>query len=233
VTAMPPPLSLAGATDEQLCTLFLGPGSYLLSAPWQPLEMRFGSGFLDVANLDVGLLDAEACAVAMGRDPRWGGHSGFRAVSVLEHSIVVGDLVSAAYPGDLLARLAGYLHDKPEALLKDMQSPLKRRPEMWFYRCLERRVAARIEVAFGLPIGAFEHPRVKHADAVAWVLEMRDLGLGPEGEAWAVDREISLPPARFYPIAPPAIDTLELRWLRKVTGLCRELGVRPGVRGFL
>jgi hypothetical protein len=230
---MPPPLSLAGATDEQLCELFLGPGSYLLSAPWQPLEMRFGSGFLDVANLDVGLLDAEACAVAMGRDPRWGGHSGDRVVSVLEHSIVVGDLVRRARPRDIRAQLAGYLHDLPESLLRDMQSPFKHRREMWFYRCLERRVAARQEAAFGLSVGAFESEAVKRADEIAWICEMRDLDMGPEGEAWAADRCIDLPAARFYPIAPPDIEALELRWLRKVAGLCRELGVRPAIRGFL
>jgi hypothetical protein len=225
--------TLEGATDAQLCELFLGPGSYKLSADWAPLELRFGGGFVDVANLDVSLLDAESAAVAMGRDARWGGHTGARAVSVIEHSLVVGDLIASAAPSDLLAQLSGYLHDMPEALLQDMQSTLKRRPEMWFFRCLERRVAARLEIAFGLPISSFERRTVKLADTMSWVCEMRDLGMGPEGEAWAAERGIALPTDRLYPVAAPPRALHEMRWVSRVGGLCRKLGIRPTVRGFL
>jgi hypothetical protein len=87
--------------------------------------------------------------------------------SVAQHSI----LVSRFVPRE--DALWGLLHDASEAYLCDLPAPIKRDPEMGFYRIAEGRLMAAICRKFGLRL---EMPRtVTIADKALLATEFRDV----------------------------------------------------------
>lgn len=85
--------------------------------------------------------------------------------SVAQHSVHVADLVPNEFKREAL------LHDRTEAFLTDISSPLKRMlPD---YKRLEHRVEEASAHAFGLPFPL--SPIVKDADGVMLMTECRDL----------------------------------------------------------
>jgi uncharacterized protein len=118
---------------------------------------------LDPRAMDV---DVDDIAHALSMLCRFTGHVR-EFYSVAEHSVRVSRLCD---PADALW---GLLHDSSEAYLADMNSPLKRTPEMSRYRTAERHVMAAVIERFGL--GPHEPPSVKTADRRLLVTEKRDL----------------------------------------------------------
>lgn len=102
-------------------------------------------------------------AHALARICRYGGHcAGF--LSVAEHSIIVSRKVPAEFALD------GLLHDRMEAYLGDVCRPLKRLPEMQFYRDAEENGERVSAMVFGV-----QHPmppQVKEADHQAFMWEV-------------------------------------------------------------
>jgi len=64
------------------------------------------------------------CAVALGREPRFNGHT-IRTIVVAEHSLLVLDLVMDRYPDRPDLHRCALMHDGPEAFAKDLPKPLK------------------------------------------------------------------------------------------------------------
>ena len=87
--------------------------------------------------------------------------------SVAQHSVYVSYTVQ---PNKAKAAL---LHDTPEAYICDMPSPLK--PKLPDYMALEEMLAGRMELAFGLPIGAFSDPDIKLIDKKLQSMEAAQL----------------------------------------------------------
>jgi uncharacterized protein len=119
-------------------------------------------------------IDIHDIARSLANICRFLGHAR-RLYSVAQHSVLVSQLVP---PADALW---GLLHDASEAYLCDLPAPLKRLPEMEFYRIAEDRMLACVAMKFGL---APEMPAsVKHADRVMLATEFRDVA-GRSDRAW-------------------------------------------------
>lgn len=103
-------------------------------------------------------IDPADIAHALSNLCRFTGHTS-DFYSVAQHSV----LVSCYLPEDLA--LAGLLHDATEAYLTDISTPLKQVMDMEAYRERERQLMRVVEVRFGLPAGALEHPKVKEVDS--------------------------------------------------------------------
>jgi hypothetical protein len=104
----------------------------------------------------------EDIAHALSHIPRFTGHT-HTLLSVAEHCIRVSKMVPAEHA------LAGLLHDAPEYVVFDMNSPLKSLcPD---YRKIEARVHSRVMQAFGLPEKL--PAEVKEADLKALAYERR------------------------------------------------------------
>lgn len=119
-------------------------------------------------------VDIEDVAHALSQICRFGGHSR-EFYSVAQHCVFVSQLVSPEN------RLAGLMHDAPEAYLGDVVSPLKRRmPE---YQYHEKLLWASMAEQFGLPK---ELPaEVKAADLTMLAAEARDL-MGYDATIWGI-----------------------------------------------
>lgn len=129
---------------------------------------------LDPRPQDVALEDI---AHALSLLTRFTGHTR-EFYSVAQHSVLVSRVCDSADAFD------GLLHDGSEAYLADMNSPLKRSPEMARYRTAERHVQAAIAEHFGL--NPKEPASVKQADRRLLVTEKRDLmAPSPTWEAFA------------------------------------------------
>lgn len=128
----------------------------------------------------------EDIAHALACQNRFAGHTR-RPYSVGEHSVRVSLAVdvSGCRTEDQRrkVRLAALLHDSPETYLNDLTRPVKHSPELSGYRRIEQRLAGAMECWAFLPLGAFDWPAVKHADAVLLMTEKRDL-LGPAPRPW-------------------------------------------------
>jgi hypothetical protein len=134
----------------------------------------FKGGFFDFAMMHKHPLDIEDIAHALSQICRFGGHSR-EFYSVAQHSVYVSQLVS----GD--NKLAGLMHDAPEAYLGDMVSPLKRRmPE---YKYHEGLLWATLAKQYGLPKELPEE--VKAADLIMLAAEARDL-MGYDATIWGI-----------------------------------------------
>lgn len=111
-----------------------------------------------------GMIDIEDIALGLSREPRYAGQTS-EFYSVAQHSVLVCDIVPAAY------QLWGLLHDATEAYLKDLPWPVKRLcPE---YKVMERRLMRVIAEKFHL--GWPEPTAVKRADLILLATERRDL----------------------------------------------------------
>jgi hypothetical protein len=125
---------------------------------------------------DAGVVCVEDVAHSLSLRCRYGGHCR-PFYSVAEHCVRGAALVSAE------ARQEFLLHDAAEAYLADVPRPLKRAPEMRWYRVLERGWEEAIASALGL---RREHAgEVRLADSVMLATERRDL-MGPvlDGTDW-------------------------------------------------
>lgn len=125
---------------------------------------------LDPRPEDVQITDI---AHALSQICRYNGHC-LGHYSVAQHSVLVSRIVPRA------DRLAGLLHDAPEAYLGDVARPLKGLPLYAEYRAAEgllwRVIAGRFGISPELP------QSVQHADAVLLATERRDLMVGCERE---------------------------------------------------
>ena len=95
----------------------------------------FRNIFIDPFDADISQIHIEDIAHSLSLQCRFNGHSA-RMWSVARHSInVASQLKREGYNKE--EQLAGLLHDASEAYLCDIPSPIKRRPEMEFYRKAE------------------------------------------------------------------------------------------------
>jgi hypothetical protein len=91
-------------------------------------------------------------------------------ISVAEHSVRVARRL-AGHPIEY--QLAGLLHDSEEAYFLDMPSPIKRAPQMHFYREASRRLRGVIFERFDVDVNLVEE--IKWADEAEYHRERRDM----------------------------------------------------------
>lgn len=107
--------------------------------------------------------------------------------TVAEHSLMVSNIIQALWPGDLAndeeyAKVvaAGLLHDAAEAVLHDIQAPLRSRVRVHLegetisWNESDARVTRNIVKHFGIEQRHLEDPRVKAADILSACIEKRD-----------------------------------------------------------
>jgi hypothetical protein len=129
----------------------------------------------------------EDIAWGLANECRFGGHVS-RFYSVAQHSCYVSDYLPQG------KKLAGLLHDSPEAYLKDLPRPLK--ALLPSYVIMEKRWAQVIGKKYDV---SFCDPAIKHADNVLLVTEARDLKRGVR-EDWGLAEQplprpiIAMPP---------------------------------------
>jgi hypothetical protein len=129
-------------------------------------------------------IDIDDIAHALAQTCRFFGHTdGF--YSVAQHSVLVSQQVPAR------DALWGLLHDGAEAYLGDLARPLKRAPEMQWYRSLEDRFLLCFARKFGLPPELPES--VLRADAMLLATEFRDVTTVDHDHAWILG-ECGVPP---------------------------------------
>jgi 5'-deoxynucleotidase YfbR-like HD superfamily hydrolase len=111
-------------------------------------------------------IDIEDIAHSLSQQCRFLGHTD-TLYTVAQHCVLVSEMVP---PRDALW---GLLHDASEAYLSDLPAPIKRDPQMEFYRIAEERLLTCIARKFGL---APEMPQsVKRADKILLATEFRDV----------------------------------------------------------
>jgi type I site-specific restriction-modification system R (restriction) subunit len=118
---------------------------------------------LDPKPEDIDILDI---AHAAARLCRFTGHVK-KFASVAQHSVLASRYVDPKFA------LYALLHDASEPYISDISSPLKRSPEMFLYRQIEKNIMNAICLRFNL---SPEEPKeVKEADMRMLVTEKRDL----------------------------------------------------------
>ena len=111
-------------------------------------------------------IDIADVAHSLSQQCRFLGHTD-ALYTVAQHSVLVSEMVP---PEDALW---GLLHDASEAYLCDLPAPIKRDPQMEFYRIVEEHLLACVARKFGL---APEMPlSVKRADKILLATEFRDV----------------------------------------------------------
>jgi uncharacterized protein len=131
--------------------------------------------------------------------------------SVAQHSVLVSHLVP---PGDAMW---GLLHDAGEAYLGDLPAPIKRDPEMQFYRVAEDRLMCAIAARFGLRPEMPES--VKRADRFLLATEFRDV-IQMEDMEW-IERECGCRPAADSVVVPWPPLVAEYRFFERFAELSR------------
>jgi 5'-deoxynucleotidase YfbR-like HD superfamily hydrolase len=173
---------------------------------WQRMLSGRRLDLLDPSPLDVEIGDI---AHGLARVARWNGQTaGEWPFSVAEHSLMVEDVLARLGPATPAERLAALLHDAPEYVIGDMISPFKAALGI-DYRAFEDRLAAAINIRFGLPAAptAALKARIKKADrACAWLEATQLAGFTvaeadrffgrPRHEGAAATRLAPLPPQR-------------------------------------
>jgi uncharacterized protein len=134
---------------------------------------------LDPRPEDIDLTDI---AHALSLQCRFAGHCRYH-YSIAEHSLLVASIVSEIAPNDETLK-AALLHDASEAYLTDIPRPLKRQRVFEEYRAHERIMQAAIWERFGIEEHAIDHETIEVADAVALLVEMKELMPAPM-IAWA------------------------------------------------
>lgn len=128
-------------------------------------------------------------ASALAKLCRFTGHT-YPLYSVAQHSILAAQLVPPEHA------LQALFHDATEAVMGDMNSPLKHLlPE---YKAIEDRCAKVILPGLGVP--AKLSPEVKHADLVMLATEKRDLMQSDEFDVWPILNGIAPRPTPIFVI---------------------------------
>jgi 5'-deoxynucleotidase YfbR-like HD superfamily hydrolase len=195
---------------------------------WQRMLSGRRLDLLNPSPLDV---EIEDIAHGLARVARWNGQTvGPHIFSVAQHSLLVealgGDLEPATPPG---WRLALLLHDAPEYVIGDMISPFKAVIGE-AYKSVEARLAAAINLRFGLPseLPATLKRLAKRADRVAAFHEATRLaGFAREEAVKFFGPPAPLPRNLADHLEPWSIETAEARYLARVSEL---LDVTPEAR---
>jgi hypothetical protein len=146
----------------------------------------------------------EDVAHSLSRQCRFLGHTD-ALYTVAQHCVLVSEMVP---PGDALW---GLLHDASEAYLCDLPAPIKRDPQMEFYRIAEERLLACIARKFGL---APEMPQsVMQADKILLATEFRDVT--PVDDLDWIIAECGCEPAESLWITPWPPTVAERRFLAR------------------
>ena len=137
---------------------------------WQRMLSGRRLDLLDPTPMDI---EIEDIAHGLAFVARWNGQTyGDYAYSVAEHSVLVEQIFTRAFPSEPIKwRLAALLHDAPEYVIGDMISPVKAAvgPN---YGELDDRLTAAIHIRFGLPakLPAEIKKKIKKADRIsAWL----------------------------------------------------------------
>ena len=125
---------------------------------------------LDLLNPSPGDVAIEDIAHGLARVARWNGQTvGAHAFSVAQHALIVEEIAAALSPGlEPVWRLAALLHDAPEYVIGDLNSPFKAAIGL-DYKAFEHRLLAAIHSRFRLPYPLPEAVAagIKRADRVA------------------------------------------------------------------
>ena len=182
-----------------------------MDAPNSPYFRTYTGKLVHIRNPHSDEIDIEDIAHALSQTCRFFGHTdGF--YSVAQHSILVSQRVPAA------DALWGLLHDAAEAYLGDLASPLKRAPEMEWYRSLEKRFLDCFAEKFGLSPKLPES--VLRADAMLLATEFRDVTTVHDDGPWIVNECGAAPiNSGFYifPWSPAVAEDLFLRRFWELT----------------
>lgn len=128
---------------------------------------------------DPGSFSLEDLAYGLAHTFRYGGHSS-PAVTVAEHAILVARIIHTLWPSQRLEK-AGLFHDASEAILHDIQAPLRR--QVWVtlpsgtelsWMESDFRVTMNIAKDYGVEAADLEAPEVRAADILAASFEQRD-----------------------------------------------------------
>ncbi len=143
-------------------------------------------GFFDYENPGIFAWPLETIAHHLANINRYTG-AGRRNYSVAEHSwrvaLYAADLAKGLEADPLKAARAGLLHDATEAVLGDVNSPLKSMPFMQGYRELEARLHRDIEQIYALKMDDTLRQIVRAADIAALEFERVQL-LGKSPMPW-------------------------------------------------
>jgi len=157
-------------------------------------EHRFVVANSGVIGPTDGAIDPFKQAVCLGRMPRFSGNTR-RPYSVLQHSMVVADLLQEPY------KVYGLLHDMTEGIVSDIPKPFKL-PEL---KHLEDALAGRMWDSLGLDYSRAVNDAVKLADKMAL-----------HGEVWTIANEGL---RVFYSERFPIAENLTLDYLEKFSVL--------------
>lgn len=138
---------------------------------------------------------------------RFGGQGPF--YSVAQHSWLVADVVFLL-GGDLEQQLVGILHDASEALIGDLQQPIKHQPYLEGYRKLERDVQE--QIMDSLAPGLRDTPLVKRADELVFQAEVFDLMARQRVRCFPY---VTKRPKCVPAIAPLSATRAKYEWLRR------------------
>jgi uncharacterized protein len=128
----------------------------------------YSGRLIDAFNPTVQDIALEDIFIGLSRHPRFNGMTKHRMVSVLEHSMLVSDILRIT-GASLTDQLWGLMHDASEAVLSDIPSPIKCHPSFAFYRELEAKWMDVIAQSCGL---TGEMPESVHvADKIALAVE--------------------------------------------------------------
>ncbi|MDG1738444.1 MAG: HD family hydrolase [Paracoccaceae bacterium] len=150
---------------------------------WQKMLSGRRLDLLDPTPMDI---EIEDIAHGLSFVARWNGQTlGDFAYSVAEHSLLVETLFTRMNPkAPVKWQLAALLHDAPEYVIGDMISPVKSAvgPD---YEALDKRLAAVIQIRFGLPaaIPVTIRKQIKRADKVSAWMEATQIAGFDEVEA--------------------------------------------------
>ena len=153
---------------------------------------------IDPFRMVVGDIEVRDIAMALSNQARFNGHFGF--FSVAQHAVLVSvyqEMVGCAKS----VQFWGLHHDDAKAYLGDMPSPLKKHPQMQFFRDAEHAVLRLIAMKFNL--GELPASRWYH-DKVLLATEQQAL-IGTPLDEWKLGVEADerievkpLPPGRAY-----------------------------------
>ena len=150
---------------------------------WQRMLSGRRLDLLDPTALDI---EIEDIAHGLSFVARWNGQThGDFPYSVAEHSLLVEQIYSKLYKNpEKKWCLAALLHDAPEYVIGDMNSPVKSAIGS-DYQSLENRLSSAINLRFGLPTKLPENikKQIKKADKISAWIEATQIAGFSEDEA--------------------------------------------------